>query len=93
MMDRRPSCSPTDAEPVSTSPLRESRWGRLCSRRRLPGSCEEEPRERQSAKAEVFQVESDWIMDDSKYRGAFGDGVIPLEGAIRATLDWYRRRI
>lgn len=44
-------------------------------------------------KDEAFQVENDWIMDDSKYREAFGHGETPLEVAIDVTLDWYRRRM
>lgn len=45
-----------------------------------------------AVREEVFQVESDWVMDDSKYRKAFGHGETPLGEAIAATLEWYRKR-
>lgn len=45
-----------------------------------------------AVKKEVFQVQSDWVMDDSRYREAFGDPATPLDEAIAVTLDWYRRQ-
>lgn len=46
-----------------------------------------------AVREEVFQVQSDWVMDDSKYREAFGRGETPLEDAIAATLEWFRHRM
>lgn len=46
-----------------------------------------------AVKEEVFQVENDWIMDDSSYRETFGHGETPLDEAIDVTLEWYRRRM
>lgn len=40
----------------------------------------------------VFQLETDWVMDDSKHRKTFGHGETPIEEAIAATLEWYRQR-
>jgi nucleoside-diphosphate-sugar epimerase len=37
-----------------------------------------------------YEFGEPYIVDDSKYRAAFGDEVTPREEAIRATLDWYR---
>lgn len=45
-----------------------------------------------AVREEVFQVESDWVTDDSKYRKTFGHGETPLGEAIAATLEWYRKR-
>lgn len=46
----------------------------------------------EAVREEAFQVQSDWVMDDSKYREAFGHGETPLEDAIAATLEWFRQR-
>lgn len=45
-----------------------------------------------AVREEVFQLQNDWVMDDSKYRETFGHGETPLDEAIAATLEWYRQR-
>lgn len=38
----------------------------------------------------LYQFTEPWVVDDSKFRTAFGDLSTPLSNAIEATLDWYR---
>ena len=45
-----------------------------------------------AVREEVHHLESDWIMDDSQYRTTFGHGETPLDGALAATLEWFRAR-
>ena len=45
-----------------------------------------------AVREEAFQVRSEWIMDDSRYREVFGHGETPLDDAVATTLDWFRRR-
>jgi len=33
-----------------------------------------------------------WVVDDGKYRAAFGDRATPLDEALTATLAWYADR-
>jgi nucleoside-diphosphate-sugar epimerase len=40
--------------------------------------------------ATLYQFTQPWIVDDAKYRAAFGDAPTPLDDALAATLDWYR---
>ena len=40
----------------------------------------------------LYQFTAPWIVDDSKYRAAFGDHSTPLNEALESTLDWYRDR-
>ncbi|MEK6212114.1 MAG: NAD-dependent epimerase/dehydratase family protein [Pseudomonadota bacterium] len=39
----------------------------------------------------LYQFERDFVMDSSRFEKAFGVQATPLDEAIRATLDWYRR--
>lgn len=39
----------------------------------------------------LYQFEKDFVMDSSRFEQAFGVRATPLDEAIRATLDWYRR--
>ena len=39
----------------------------------------------------LYQFERDFVMDSSRFEKAFGARATPLDEAIRATLDWYRR--
>ena len=39
----------------------------------------------------LYQFERDFVMDSSRFEKAFGVQATPLDQAIRATLDWYRR--
>jgi nucleoside-diphosphate-sugar epimerase len=39
----------------------------------------------------LYQFERDFVMDSSAFEKAFGAKATPLNEAIRATLDWYRR--
>jgi nucleoside-diphosphate-sugar epimerase len=38
----------------------------------------------------LYQFTDSWIVDDSKYRTAFGDPTTPLSIAAKETVDWYR---
>jgi nucleoside-diphosphate-sugar epimerase len=38
----------------------------------------------------LYQFTDNWIVDDSKYRCAFGDPTTPLPVAVKETVDWYR---
>jgi nucleoside-diphosphate-sugar epimerase len=38
----------------------------------------------------LYQFVDNWIVDDSKYRAAFGDPTTPLPVAAKETIDWYR---
>ncbi|MGV8848317.1 MAG: NAD-dependent epimerase/dehydratase family protein [Propionibacteriaceae bacterium] len=40
----------------------------------------------------LYQFNDPWVVDDAKFRRAFGDLTTPLEEALVTTLDWYRRR-
>ena len=39
----------------------------------------------------LYQFEKDFVMDSSRFEKTFGVRATPLDEAIRATLDWYRR--
>jgi len=41
----------------------------------------------------LYEFEKPFIVDDSKYRRAFGGQATPLPEAIRETVAWYRERI
>jgi hypothetical protein len=32
-----------------------------------------------------------WVVDDTRFRDAFGDHTTPLDDALATTLEWYRR--
>ena len=38
----------------------------------------------------LYQFTEPWIVDDSKFRAAFGDLATPLDEALESTLRWYR---
>jgi nucleoside-diphosphate-sugar epimerase len=38
----------------------------------------------------LYQFTDPWVVDDTKYRTAFGDPTTPLDQALAATLEWYR---
>lgn len=38
----------------------------------------------------LYQFDERWVVDDTKFRTAFGDGSTPLDDALTATLEWYR---
>ena len=38
----------------------------------------------------LYQFTDAWVVDDSKFRAAFGDHSTPLDDALAATLRWYR---
>lgn len=38
----------------------------------------------------LYQVRQPWIVDDSRFRSAFGDGVTPEPDALAETVAWYR---
>ena len=40
----------------------------------------------------LYQFTAPWVVDDSKFRAAFGDHSTPLNEALETTLDWYRDR-
>lgn len=40
----------------------------------------------------LYQFTEPWLVDDSKFRAAFGDLSTPLDDALATTLDWYRTR-
>lgn len=39
----------------------------------------------------LYQFTGRWVVDDSKFRAAFGDTATPLDEALDTTLAWYRR--
>jgi hypothetical protein len=38
----------------------------------------------------LYQFTEPWVVDDTKFRTAFGDLSTPLGCAIESTLHWYR---
>lgn len=38
----------------------------------------------------LYQFSDSWVVDDTKYRTAFGDPTTPLSVAVKETVDWYR---
>jgi nucleoside-diphosphate-sugar epimerase len=38
----------------------------------------------------LYQFTEPWVVDDSKFRAAFGDHATPLDEALATTLTWYR---
>jgi nucleoside-diphosphate-sugar epimerase len=40
----------------------------------------------------LYQFTDPWVVDDTKFRAAFGDRSTPLAEALDTTLDWYRSR-
>jgi hypothetical protein len=40
----------------------------------------------------LYQFSDPWVVDDAKFRAAFGDPTTPLDEALVTTLDWYRGR-
>lgn len=38
----------------------------------------------------LYQFTDRWVVDDSRFRTAFGDHATPLDDALAATLRWYR---
>jgi hypothetical protein len=38
----------------------------------------------------LYQFTDPWVVDDTKYRTAFGNPSTPLDDALAATLQWYR---
>ena len=40
----------------------------------------------------LYQFTDPWVVDDTKFRAAFGDRSTPLGEALDTTLDWYRSR-
>lgn len=38
----------------------------------------------------LYQFSDPWIVDDSKFRAAFGGQATPLDEALSTTLEWYR---
>lgn len=38
----------------------------------------------------LYQFTDRWVVDDTKFRAAFGDLVTPLDDALATTLQWYR---
>jgi nucleoside-diphosphate-sugar epimerase len=40
----------------------------------------------------VYQFDAPWVVDDSKFRTAFGVRATPLDDALDTTLEWYRAR-
>jgi nucleoside-diphosphate-sugar epimerase len=40
----------------------------------------------------LYQFTDRWVVDDSRFRGAFGDQATPLDEALATTLRWYRDR-
>lgn len=45
-----------------------------------------------AVREEAYQLQSDWIVDDGKYREAFGHGETPLDEALAVTVEWFRSR-
>jgi len=40
----------------------------------------------------LYQFTGPWVVDDGKYRAAFGDRATPLDEALTTTLAWYADR-
>ena len=40
----------------------------------------------------TYQWQSPWVVDDSKFRAAFGLEATPLDLAVAATMHWARER-
>lgn len=38
----------------------------------------------------LYQFTDPWVVDDAKFRTAFGASATPLDEALDATLEWYR---
>ena len=38
----------------------------------------------------LYQFDGRWVVDDTKFRAAFGDGATPLDDALDTTLGWFR---
>jgi nucleoside-diphosphate-sugar epimerase len=38
----------------------------------------------------LYQFDQRWVVDDNKFRGAFGDSTTSLDDALATTLRWYR---
>ena len=38
----------------------------------------------------LYQFTDRWVVDDSKFRAAFGQQATPVDQALATTLDWYR---
>ena len=38
----------------------------------------------------LYQFTDRWVVDDTKFRSAYGDLATPVDAALAATLDWYR---
>lgn len=38
----------------------------------------------------LYQFSERWVVDDSRFRGAFDDHATPLDDALAATVRWYR---
>ena len=41
----------------------------------------------------LYQFTDPWVVDDSKFRAAFGDRATPLDEALATTLAWYADRV
>jgi nucleoside-diphosphate-sugar epimerase len=41
----------------------------------------------------LYQFTAPWVVDDSKFRAAFGDRATPLDEALATTLAWYADRV
>lgn len=37
----------------------------------------------------LYQFTDRWVVDDGKFRAAFGDIATPLDEALAATTEWY----
>jgi nucleoside-diphosphate-sugar epimerase len=40
----------------------------------------------------LYQFTERWVVDDSRFRAAFGVGATPLDEAVAATVSWYVQR-
>ena len=38
----------------------------------------------------LYSWEEDWVVDHSKFTGAFGDIATPLDEAMKTTIEWFR---
>ena len=41
----------------------------------------------------LYQFTAPWVVDDSKFRAAFGDRATPLDEALASTLAWYAEHV
>ena len=41
----------------------------------------------------LYQFTERWVVDDSRFRAAFGVGATPLDEAVAATVSWYVQRL